>query len=212
MAVFDLEEQERIDALTDWWKQNSRFVYIGLAAFVIVVAGIKGWQYRNNTRAETVAERFAEFEKASAGKDAKQVRAAAEPLQKEFPESFYAARAAFAAAVASVEAKDLDGAAASLRWVVDHARSPALKNLARLRLAAVLLDQGKWDDALRLLDDVKDAAFAGQAADIKGDIFVAQGKAAEARASYKLALESAASGAPAHQLTQLKLDALGDPK
>ena len=31
MAAFDLEEQERVDALKDWWNENKIFVYVGFA-------------------------------------------------------------------------------------------------------------------------------------------------------------------------------------
>lgn len=212
MAVFDLEEQERVDALRDWWKQNGLFVYIGLAAFIIAIASVQGWRYYRASQADQVAESYVQFEKTVDAKDAKKTRAAALAVMQQYPDSPYAARAALTAAQQSFEAKDMEGAQSSLRWVVDNSKSPQLKSVARLRLAAVLLDQKKYDEALKLLDDNKDPAFLPLTADLKGDIFAAQGKIAEARSSYQLAIEKTPANAQSRQLTQIKLDTLGGGK
>ena len=212
MAAFDLEEQERIDALKDWWKQNGTAVYTGVAVFILAVAGIKGWQYYRANRVATVAERYAEFDKVVQGREAKRIREAAQPIMKEFADSPWATRAAFEAGAASFAAGDLPAAQESLQWAVDHAPSPALKGVARLRLAAVLFDQKKYPEALKLLDDNAGPAFAALTADLKGDIFAAQGKAAEARASYQLVLDKSPADWPGRQLTQIKLDGLGGGK
>lgn len=212
MAAFDLEEQERLDALKDWWKENSAYIYVGLTAFIIAIAGVQGWRYYKAQRGDQVAELYAEFDKTAQGGDAKKTRDAAVRLQEQYPGSLQAAEAALVAARLAYEANDAAGAEAGLRWVIEKSSSPQLQHIARLRLAAVLLDQKKYDDALKLLDDNKDEAFASLTADLKGDIYFAQGKLAEARASYKLALEKALANAPTRQLIQVKLDTLGGGK
>ena len=94
--------------------------------------------------------------------------------------------------------------------MIDNSRLSQFQSIARLRLAAVLLDAKKYDEALKLLDDNKDDAFLALTADRRGDIFAAQNKSAEARAAYKLALEKLPATSPLRQVTQIKLDALGD--
>jgi predicted negative regulator of RcsB-dependent stress response len=212
MAAFDLEEQERLDALKDWWKQNGAYVYVGLAAFIIAIAGVQGWRYYQAQRGDQAAELYAEFDKTVQGGDAKKTRAAATKLQEQYPGSLQAAEAALVAARQAYEGNDAAGAEASLRWVIDKSASSQFQHIARLRLAAVLFDQKKYDDALKLLDANKDEAFASLTADLKGDIYFAQAKLPEARASYKLALEKAPANAPSRQLIQVKLDTLGEVK
>jgi predicted negative regulator of RcsB-dependent stress response len=73
----------------------------------------------------------------------------------------------------------------------------------------VLLDEKKYDDALRVLDGIKSDAFSSLAADLKGDIFVAQGRADEARAAYQMAVDKADSRSPLKPVSQAKLDAVG---
>src|SRR4051812_14227671 len=115
MATFDLEEQERVDALKDWWKQNGIYVSIALAVFIISVAGVQGWRYYKGTRSDQVAELFVQLEKTAEGKDAKKTREAAMKIMEQFPESPYAAQAALTAARQSFEGKDLEATQASLR-------------------------------------------------------------------------------------------------
>ena len=78
-----------------------------------------------------------------------------------------------------------------------------------MRLAAVLMDQKKYDEALRVLDANSDAAFAAMAADLRGDIMLAQGRMDEARSAYKMAVEKAGQRNPVKGIAETKLDALG---
>ncbi|HVK54302.1 MAG TPA: tetratricopeptide repeat protein [Burkholderiales bacterium] len=212
MATFDLEEQEQLDALKDWWKHNSVYVFTAVAAIIIAASGVAGWRHYQANQAEEVAKTFAQFEKTAEAKDAKKTREAAVNMMEKFSGSPYAAQAALTAAQQSFDANDLDAAQASLKLVVDKAKSPQLQSVARLRLGAILLDQKKYDEALKLLDDNKDPAFLSLTADLKGDIYAVQGKVAEAQASYNLAIEKAQDDAVTKQLAQIKLDALGSGK
>jgi predicted negative regulator of RcsB-dependent stress response len=209
MAAFDLEEQERVEALKYWWQENSLFVYIALAAFVIAVAGVKGWRYYKDSRADSAAEIYVEVEKKAAS-DPKQWQPGAAKLMDQHGDSPYAARAALAAARAAHEANDSETAQKDLRWVIDRSNVSAFQSIARLRLAAVLLDAKKYDEALKLLDQNKDEAFASLTAELRGDILAAEGKTPEARAAYTLALDKGQqSGNPDSRIVQFKLDALG---
>lgn len=75
-----------------------------------------------------------------------------------------------------------------LAWAAENAKDPGLRDLARLRLAAVMLDEKAYDDAMKQLAAEPAAAFAPRFAELRGDIFAAQGKSAEARNAYDLAL------------------------
>ena len=78
-----------------------------------------------------------------------------------------------------------------------------------MRLASVLLEQKKYDDALRVLDGNKDEAYAPLAADMRGDVMLAQHRLDEARAAYKVAAEKADARNPVKSIAQTKLNALG---
>lgn len=94
--------------------------------------------------------------------------------------SGYAARAALIAAHSAVQAGNNQSASDMLQWVLDHSDEPEVKDIARLRLANVLVDESKYDQALTLLNAQHAASFTGLYADLRGDALVASGKTEEA--------------------------------
>ena len=211
MAVYDLEEQEKIDALRAWWKRWGNTVIAAVSVFVLTYAGIQGWRYYQAKQAVQAALQFAALEKLAQLQESRKIVASAQAIRDDYPRTAYAPRAALIAAKASFAAGDLGNARAQLQWVIDHAKEKPLQELARLRLAAVLAEDKQYDPALRVLADNKDQSFAALTLDLKGDILLAQGKAAQARAAYKSALEKAQPSSDTQGL-QTKLDALGEAK
>ena len=203
---YDFEEQERIAAMKAWWEDNARWVYASIAVVVVAVAGWRGWDYWNRVQGEEAAAISQEIAKSRG--DAKKTADLSQVLADKYPGTFYASEAALIAARAAFDAGDLEGARKRLEWVVKNGRAEH-KGVARLRLAAVLLDQKKPKEALEVLDQNADPAFAALNADLRGDIHFSQGRLDEARAAYKLAIEKSDARSPTRNLTELKLGALG---
>jgi predicted negative regulator of RcsB-dependent stress response len=173
---------------------------------VLAVAGWRGWDYWNRVQGEEAAAISQEI--AKSGGDAKKTADLSQVLADKYPRTFYASEAALVAARTAFDAGDLEGARTRLEWVVKNGRAEH-KGVARLRLAAVLLDQKKPKEALEVLDQNADPAFAALNADLRGDIHFSQGRLDEARAAYKLAIEKSDARSPTRNLTELKLGALG---
>ena len=205
---YDFEEQERIAELKAWWEDNRLYVLGAIAAAIIAYAGFQGWRYWQVRQAEDAAAMYKPVAEAQATGDPAKVAAAAEPLIKAHPGSFYASDAALVAAKAAFDAGKLDDARKHLEWVMERG-AEAHRGVARMRLASVLLEQKKHEDALRVLDGNKDPAFAALAADQRGDVMLAQGRMDEARAAYKAAIEKADPRNPVRNLAETKLNALG---
>lgn len=212
MAAYDLEEQERIDALKDWWEKWGKLVYAVVIAFCLGLIGTNAWRYYQNSQQADAEVLFKSVEKTAqevaASKEVKKLSEAANAMADKFPGTFQATDAQLMAAKAAFDANDLAAAQTHLQWVVDKGRD-AYKPLANIRLASVLLDGKKYDDALKALDRVKDDGFAAMAADLRGDIFAVQGKKDEARAAYQIAVDKAGDRSPLKNLSQAKLDAFG---
>jgi predicted negative regulator of RcsB-dependent stress response len=121
----------------------------------------------------------------------------------------YAPRAALLLAKLNVMGKDLKSAQTQLEWAAANSKEPAVKDLARLRLAGVQLDQKQYDAALKTLSGSRSDAFAPRFDDLKGDVLLAQGKPAEARAAYQAAFGKMAEDNPYRNIVELKLDAMG---
>jgi len=133
----------------------------------------------------------------------------AKELRAKHAGSPYADQADLAIAKLAVARRDYDDAAKVLRSVMDGAEDPLLRHVARTRLARVLIEQGKHDDAIALLPIADAGAFQALYHDVRGDAYAAKGDAASARTEYTAALEkdSAASGLDSAYVA-LKRDAL----
>lgn len=208
MATYDLEEQEQIDALKQFWRDYGRLVIAAAVAFIVGVGGTQGWKHYKRTQAQEASQEFVKLEQAVAKGDVNEVRHVAGEIIANYSATPYAAMSAMVVAATERQAGDLDAAADRLEWAAGNAKSEEVEVLARLRLAAVLLDQAKYDAALKQLDQTPGDAFAGLYADLRGDVLVAQGKTDEARAQYQQALEKSSENSAWRDLVQIKLDAL----
>lgn len=207
--AYDLEEQEKVEAIKAWWNDWGNTVILAVALFVATVAGAQGWRWYQRSQAEQAAALYMEVERALASRDDKKVRAAAAQVVEKFGRTAYAPRAALLAARSAYEAGDVAAAKAQLGWTTDNAKEDELRDLARLRLAGILLDEKKYDEALKALESARSAAYGPLFSDLKGDVLAAQGKKVEARSAYQAALEKLDARSQYRGYIQLKLDVLG---
>lgn len=213
MAAYDLEEQEQLATLKAWWQENGSLVLTALSLVLIVLAAWQGWNYYQRNQAAQASGLYENVQKAARAGDLKQVRESAGAILEQYPRTAYAAMAALVSAKAHFQGGDLKTARAQLAWVAENAKDEGFQDIARLRLANVMLDEKAYDDALKVLDAQHSAAFDALFLATRGDVLVAQSKNDEARAAYKGALEKAEvrdSGLRAS--IQLRLDALGAAK
>lgn len=210
MAHYDLEEQEQIDSLKTWWKMYGNLVTTVITTLAVIMLGWQGWNWYQNGQTAKAAQIFASLEQGLESGDAQKVKTAAGELAEKYGRSAYASLAAMLAAKQSFDAGDLKTARAQLTWVADNAKGE-VRDVARLRLAGIALDEQAYDDALKQLDGASLPAFDARFQEMKGDVLFAQGKKAEARAAYQAALDkSADKPGLGRDLLQQKLDNLGD--
>ena len=226
MATYDLEEQEQLAEIKVWWKQYGNLLINVATAAALIAIVWQGWNWYQRNQSAQASMIYSVLQKAVADKDTQRIKAASGELVEKFSGSSYASLGALMTAKTLIDGGDAKTAKLPLQWVVDHGRDE-LRELARLRLAAVLLDEKAYDEALKQLDGKVAAGFAARFADNRGDVLAAQGKSAEAQAAYQAALaklddESRAknaeqgwqgqSGAVYRELLQQKLDAVGGSK
>jgi predicted negative regulator of RcsB-dependent stress response len=193
--VEDLSDNEREEQLRNWWSENWLWIVGGIA---LGLAGLAGYQYWQQTRYQAAESAEASYlalldSLASDQRDAAVKQA--DELRKQHPKSPYADQADLALARAAVGRRDFDDAARRLRTVADASRDEQLRQVARSRLARVLIEQGKHDEALALLDVAKAGAFAALFHDVRGDAMAAKGDAAAAAREYDAALAAASTAA-----------------
>lgn len=208
--AYDLEEQEQLAALKGWWADNGTLVLSLIAAVALAVSGWFGWRAWQANQAMQAGALYESVVRAAQSGDAKAVRDAGGALAENYPRTLYASMGALAAARFHFDRGDLKNARAQLQWVLERTGSEEFRDLARLRLAAVMLDDKAYDEALALLAAKHAEAMAAQYAALKGDVLTAKNQAAEAKAAYRLALEKADRKNEAFRSSvQMRLDALG---
>ena len=209
MAVYDLEEQEKIDDLKAWWAQYGKYVAAVSIAVLIVVVGVQGWRWYQRTQAEQASVLYQAVSDAVRAQDPVKAKDPATQIVQSYAGTAYAPRAALLYAKLLYDKDDKAGAKQQLQWVIDHAGEDELKAIARFRLAQALLDDKNYDEALKTIDVKTDDAFAALYADLRGDILASAGKQADARAAYQIALAKIDPKSPYRPYVQVKLDAMG---
>jgi predicted negative regulator of RcsB-dependent stress response len=206
----DLEEQEQVAELKAWWRQHGNLIVATILAAALAFAGWQGWRWYQASQSSQAAAHFDSLARAAQAGDAKALRDAAGTLIESYPRTLYASMAALVAARFHFDRNDLKAARAQLEWVIERSPAEDFKDLARLRLAAILLDEKAYDEALKLLDAKHAPAYDSQYAALRGDVLVAKNQPAEARAAYQLALEKAAKDQGAfRESVRMRLEALG---
>ena len=208
--AYDLEEQEQIATLKAWWNDNGTLLLSLITAVAVAVAGWQGWRIWQANQALQAGALYETLLRALQAGDAKGLRDAGGSLAENYPRTLYASMGALAAARFHFERADLKNTKAQLQWVLERSPSEELREVARLRLAAVLLDEKAHDEALALLEAKHAASLEAQYAALKGDLMVAKNRSADAKAAYRLALEKAdAKSGAFRDSVRLRLDALG---
>lgn len=211
MAAFDLEEQEQLETLKAWWKRWGNYVIYGVSALLIAAAGWQYWKNHTATQAAEAAAHYDSMNQALEAGDMKKAREQGALLVDKYAGTPYATRAAMLVASINVQNRDVKSARAQLEWVIANSKEAALRDVSRLRLAGLLLDGKDYDGALKQLNAAHTDAYAARFDDLRGDVYLAQGKTAEARAAYSAAYARLKETNALRGVVEMKLDSLGGP-
>ncbi len=209
-----LSEREQADQLRNWLRENWIWLVAGVALTLAGYYGYRWWESRQASRAVAAGQRFeAMLDAIGAGRLEDGVKIAGE-VTGDFADTPYADQATLVLARLDVDSGDFSAAEAKLARVADGSKDPDLRTVARLRLARVLLAQGRYDDALAALDKAAMPAIDARVLELRGDVRLAQGDREGAleqwrKAESAVAADPAAAGQIDAELLQLKIAELG---
>jgi predicted negative regulator of RcsB-dependent stress response len=204
----DLQEQEQLDALKAFWGQYGNLITWILTLALAAFAGWNFWLKHERDLAAQASTMYGELEVAAQSGDATRAGTIFGDMKARVPKTTYTQQAGLLAAKVAADKGKTADAMAALQWVADNGNEENAA-VAHLRLAGLLADGKKPDDALKQLAQVKPAPLVPLADDRKGDILLAKGDRDGAKAAYKAAFD----GLPATQqyrfVVEAKLTALG---
>ncbi|MBM3397060.1 MAG: tetratricopeptide repeat protein [Betaproteobacteria bacterium] len=211
--ALDLEEQEQLDQIKHFWKKYGNLISWVLIVVLGAFASWNGYQYWQRNQAAKAAVLFDEVERSVASGDLTRVQRSLSDMKDKFPGTLFAHQASLIAAKFLTQNGKSVEAQAALKWVAGAAPDPAYRDIARLRLAAMLFDSGSHDDALAQLAQPMGPSLNGLASDLKGDILVVKNQKPEAIQAYQSAWKELADSPDYRRLVEAKLNALGlDPQ
>ncbi|MFY8273519.1 YfgM family protein [Pseudoalteromonas sp. SSDWG2] len=207
MEIYSTEEQQE-EAIKGFLKEHGVSIFLGIA---IGLGGLYGWKTYNQSQLESAEMASDAFNKVvqSTAEEGSDVLAQSEAFISAHEDSSYAVLAAFVAAKEAVDNNQLDVAAQKLQWAQENAATAELKAIATTRLARVQLAQQNFEAAMATLNAELPASYEANVAELKGDIYLAQGDKDNARTHYQNAADK--GGLEGNPLLQVKLDDLAAP-
>jgi predicted negative regulator of RcsB-dependent stress response len=191
----DSTEEEQIDQIKQFFKENGLFMLI---AIVLVVGGNIGYDYyetSERTAAEAASLDFSNFQKTvdevvATGNGREDALAMGEAIKADHPGTAYAALGALQLARLYFDDKAYAKAETELSFAADS-NSSLIAPLARIRLAKVISAQSEFERALQALgDDTGLSGYASAWHETRGDILFEMGRKDEARQSYQFAVST----------------------
>jgi len=209
----DLEEQEQLDELKAFWKKYGTLITWLLVVVVGAYAAWIGWHKYERDQAVKAGAMYDQLDKAVQAGDVDQAGRVFADLKGRYPGTAFTEQGGLLTAKLQFEKGKPEDALTTLAWVESNAGEAEYQTIARLRAAGVLLDQKKYDEALKRLDSIvlKEAAaeFGALVADRRGDVLMAQGKTDDAKAAYTKAWQAMDAKVDYRRLIEAKLTALG---
>jgi len=182
-------DEEQIEQLKKWWRDNGQGTVIAIVVGLGAVFGWQGWQKQQQDEiyaASAVYQNLIQSVNQQSVDPKEQIASAtylADTLINDFPKTTYADFAALYKAKFALESGEFAEAEKQLRWILDNGASEEVTLQAQLRLARVYVAQSQYDEALSLLNiDAK--GFTAAYEELKGDIYYLKNQPEKALDTY----------------------------
>lgn len=199
-----MTEEEKVEAIKKWLKENGWPIIIGVALALGASYGWRLWKAHKTQISEQSSVLYEQMLGASLQKKDIQFQQLANYLIKDYASTPYAALAAMMQARGAVTDDKLPEAQEKLQWVVSNSKQPVLRQVARIRLARVLLAEKKPEAALEMLKTIDDKTYVTLIDEVRGDAFSALKKKPEARAAYQSAIAASSEANLVRPLLEMK--------
>lgn len=198
-------DQEQMEMLKRLWQDYGKWVVLTLIVGLALGFGWRYWQQQQLTHRQQASAMYQQLLVANSENNTEVVVQISGEIVKRYPKTEYAHLANLMAAKAAVSKDNFDLASQQLTQVMNDSKNKGLQQIARLRLARVLLTQGKTQEALKTVSVVTDKTYQPLNDEITGDIYMAMNDVAKAHAAYQAAQLGLSSAGGEDRLLAMKL-------
>lgn len=203
-----ITDNDRVELLKQWWDKNGTALIVGIIIGLALILGWQYWQKQQLKQHVAASQAYQQLLSMSVHEHPEDFIQQAQMIVSRYPRTPYASLSSLLLAHAQVDQNNYTAAYQSNIWVVSHAKDKALKQIARVRAARLLLALGQPDEALNLLNNIDDKSFAILIDEVRGDIYVVKKDFPAARKAYLQAQQDAPDSEIMSPALQLKLSSL----
>ena len=207
-----MTEDEQLDAIKQWWKRYNGIVIVSVSVLMLVISGFRYWSWHEQKVTQQASNTYEHLMVAFSNHDNKGVRGYAHQLLTSYGKTVYADAARLTLAKLYIERANYPRAHEKLNDVAEHSKMPALKQVAIIRLARLLIAEKSYDKALNELAKVIDSTYLPVINELKGDIYVAMNRYPEAVSFYREALNEVQAKGMGNLFLEMKANELATLK
>lgn len=206
MEVYTTEE-ERLEAVQRWWKENSQSVTVGLLLGAAAIFGWNMWHGNREATSQQASNLYQQMVLATENKQTDSALKLGERIISQYGSTAYSGYARMLLAKINVNKGSLPEARKALEEELAKTSNEDNKHIVRLRLGRVMLASGDINGGLKLIEPytgTQPGKFGSIYDELRGDFYAASKRPEDARAAYLKAKEL---GEP-NPMLELKLNDL----
>ncbi len=198
-------DQEQIQLLKSWWKSHGYRVLFVIIAVLLLGFGWRHWRMYSHNYLERTSTIYMQMLFAHEQNKVDEYKSFARQLISDYPGSVYSSLASLLLAKGAVDDGDFKAAEDNLRFIIKKSPAKILRQIARLRVAKLLIETQRYDAALQLLQRIDDRGYLADINEITADALEKLGRKEEARELYGKAKELGKLNAMQSPLLEVKL-------
>ncbi len=204
MAFEEYDDYEQEQMVKEWLSNNWLTIVAGIGLGIGGLWGYGKWQESRVAKGTEAAAEYSQLAVELEASELVDVDGLIDTYEAEFGANVYTIEARMTTAKKFIEADDLSAAKAQYQELIDSKPDKAIAEMARLRLARLLVAEGDYAAAKTELGLVQSNAYQTIVEEVMGDIYAAEGDISKAQDAYQLALNEG-EGYSGKQIVEMKL-------
>lgn len=197
-------DHEQWELIKSWWKTNGKMLVLVVVIAMAATYGFRYWQQARTHKFQEASMLYEQLLASQIQNTQPSVAALSKTLQSQYKNTPYASLSALFEAKNAADKNQLGLVEQKLNWVLANGSSNSLKQIARLRLARVLLAENKAQEAIILLNTVDEKGYDAAINLIKAQAFEKLGNSASAAELYQAAIKDIPRDQPIYSFVEMQ--------